>query len=77
MHVPALTLFLLLARFVAPVHAAASFATKADLKAALEAVACRKDTDAIAEYGAPDTWDVSAVTDMSHLIGGASSAGIS
>ena len=67
---PALTLFVLLARFVAPVNAAASFTTKADLQAALEAVVCQKDTDAIALHGAPDTWDVSAVTDMNELIGG-------
>ena len=67
---PALTLFVLLARLVAPVNAAATFTNKADLQAALSLVVCQKDTDAIAEYGAPDTWDVSAVTDMTGLIGG-------
>ena len=66
----ALYLLVLLARLVAPVNAAASFATKADLQAALELVACDEDADAIALYGAPDTWDVSAVTDMTYLIGG-------
>ena len=79
-HMPALSLLVLLARLVAPVHAAASFATKADLKAALESSVCDEDADAIAEYGAPDTWDVSAVTDMNELIGGygtGATAGIS
>ena len=67
---PALGLLVLLARLAAPVNAAASFTTKADLQAALEATDCDEDANAIAEYGAPDTWDVSAVTDMSYLIGG-------
>ncbi len=71
-HMPALTLFVLLARLVAPVNAAASFATKADLQAALERVVCDQDAAAMAEYGAPDTWDVSGVTDMSRLISGLS-----
>ena len=70
MHVPALSLFVLLARLAARVHAAASFTTKADLQAALELAVCDQDAAAIAEYGAPDTWDVSGVTDMSFLIGG-------
>ena len=67
---PALSLLVLLARLVAPVNATASFATKADLKAALESVACDEDAGAIALHGAPDTWDVSGVTDLSYLIGG-------
>ena len=67
---PALDLLVLLAHLVAPVHAAASFATKADLKAALESSVCDEDADAIALHGAPDTWDVSAVTSMSYLIYG-------
>ena len=67
---PALSLLVLLARLVAPVHAAGTFTTKADLQAALQAVVCDENADAIAEYGAPDTWDVSAVTDMSELIWG-------
>ena len=67
---PALALLGLLAHLAAPVNAAASFTTKADLQAALEAVVCDENAAAIAEYGAPDTWDVSAVTDMTYLIGG-------
>ena len=67
---PALSLLVLLARLVAPVHAAGTFTTKADLQAALELVVCDENPEAFAEYGAPDTWDVSAVTDMSDLIGG-------
>ena len=67
---PALALLVLLARLVAPVHAAGTFTTKADLKAALESVVCDEDADAIALHGAPDTWDVSAVTDLNYLIGG-------
>ena len=67
---PALTLLVLIARLVAPVHAAGTFTTKADLRAALERVACDKDAAAIALHGAPDTWDVSAVNDMSLLIFG-------
>ena len=47
-----------------------TFANKAELQAALELVVCDGDADALALYGAPDTWDVSAVTDMSYLIGG-------
>ena len=69
-HMPALALLVLLARLVAPVHAAGTFTTKADLQAALELVACDEDAAAIALHGAPDTWDVSGVTDMSYLIGG-------
>ncbi len=69
---PALSLLVLLARLVAPVHAAASFATKADLQAALNLVVCDEDADAIATHGAPDTWDVSGVTDMGSLIYGLS-----
>ena len=65
----ALSLFLL-ARLVAPVHAAGTFTTKADLRAAIELVVCNEDADAIALHGAPDTWDVSAVTHMNELIGG-------
>ena len=67
---PALALLVLLARLVAPVHAADTFTTKADLQAALQRVVCEEDAAAIAAHGAPDTWDVSAVTDMSYLIGG-------
>ena len=67
---PALTLLVLLARLVAPVSAVATFTTKTDLQAALYRVVCVKDASAIAEYGAPDTWDVSAVNDMSELIYG-------
>jgi len=69
-HVPALAFLALLARLVVPVNAAASFTTKADLKAALQAVVCDENADAIALHGAPDTWDVSLVTDMSFLIAG-------
>ena len=69
---PALSLFVLLARLAAPVNATATFTTKADLKAALESVVCDEDADAIAEYGAPDTWDVSAVSSMNDLMGGIS-----
>ena len=47
---PALTSFVLLARLVAPVHAAGTFTTKADLQAALESVVCLEDAAAIAEY---------------------------
>ena len=72
---PALSL-LLLARLAAPVHAAGTFTTKDDLRAALELVVCDEDADAIAEYGAPDTWDVSEVTDMNHLIGGSDFSGL-
>ena len=46
-----------------------TFTTKAELQAALELVVCDEDADALALYGAPGTWDVSAVTDMSYLIG--------
>ncbi len=67
---PALALLVLLAGHVVPVHAAGTFTTKADLQAALELVACEEDAAAIAAHGAPDTWDVSGVTDMSTLIGG-------
>ena len=56
---PALTLLVLLARLVAPVHAAGTFTTKADLQAALELVVCDENAAAIALHGAPDTWDVS------------------
>ena len=66
---PALGLLVLLARLAAPVSAAGTFTTKAALQAALELVVCDGDADALALYGAPDTWDVSAVTDMSYLIG--------
>ena len=69
---PALTLLVLLARLVAPVHAAGTFTTKADLQAALELIVCDEDADAIATHGAPDTWDVSAVTDMRFLMYGLS-----
>ena len=74
---PALGLLVLLARLAAPVSAAGTFTTKAELQAALELVVCDGDADALALYGAPDTWDVSAVTDMSHLIGGFSGASLS
>ncbi len=67
---PPLTLFVLLARLVAPVHAAGTFTTKADLQAALQRVVCEEDAAAIAAHGAPDTWDVSGVTDKSELIYG-------
>ena len=67
---PALALLVLLARLAAPVHAAATFTTRADLQAALQRVVCIEDAAAIATHGAPDTWDVSAVTDMTYLIGG-------
>ena len=50
--------------------AAGTFTTKAALQAALELVVCDEDADALALYGAPDTWDVSAVTNMYGLIGG-------
>ena len=73
---PALSL-LLLARLVAPVHAVGTFTTKADLHAALESVVCLEDAAAIATHGAPDTWDVSGVTDLSRLIGGYGSNGLS
>ena len=53
------------------------FSTKAELQAALELVVCDEDADALALHGAPNTWDVSAVTDMSYLIGGYGSAGLS
>ncbi len=66
---PALGLLVLLARLAAPVSAAGTFTTKAALQAALEIVVCDGDADALAQYGAPDTWDVSAVTDKSYLIG--------
>ena len=72
---PALGLLVLLARLAAPVSAAGTFTTKAELRAALELVVCDEDADALAQYGAPDTWDVSAVTDMSSLIGGSWRAG--
>ena len=65
---PVLGLLVLLASLAAPVSAAGTFTNKADLQAALELVVCDKDDDALALYGAPDTWDVSAVTDMSRLI---------
>ena len=68
-HTSALGLLVLLARLAAPVSAAGTFTTKAELQAALELVVCDGDADALALYGAPDTWDVSAVTDMSYLIG--------
>ena len=67
---PVLGLLVLLASLAAPVSAAGTFTTKAELQAALELVVCDGDADALALYGAPDTWDVSAVTDMSYLIGG-------
>ena len=74
---PVLGLLVLLASLAAPVSAAGTFTNKDDLQAALELVVCDGDADALALYGAPDTWDVSAVTDMSHLIGGFSGAGLS
>ena len=74
---PALGLLVLLARLAAPVSAAGTFTTKAALQAALELVVCDGDADALALYGAPDTWDVSAVTDMSSLIGGFGATGLS
>ena len=67
---PVLGLLVLLASLAAPVSAAGTFTTKAELQAALELVVCDGDADALALHGAPDTWDVSAVTDMSYLIGG-------
>ena len=73
---PVLGLFVLLASLAAPVSAAGTFTNKADLQGALELVVCDEDDDALALYGAPDTWDVSAVTDMSYLIG-ASRTGLS
>ena len=66
---PVLGLLVLLASLAAPVSAAGTFTTKAELQAALELVVCDEDADALALYGAPDTWDVSAVTDMSYLMG--------
>ena len=72
---PVLGLLVLLASLAAPVSAAGTFTNKADLQAALELVVCDEDADALALYGAPDTWDVSAVTDMSYLIGGYTSLG--
>ena len=45
------------------------FSTKSDLITALRLVVCNVDSDPIKLYGAPDGWDVSAVTDMSYLIG--------
>ena len=45
------------------------FANKADLKAALGRW-CANGKAATAADGAPSTWDVSAVTDLSYLIGG-------
>ena len=54
-----------------------TFTTKAELQAALELVVCDGDADALALYGAPDTWNVSAVTDMSYLIGGYPGNGLS
>ena len=71
---PALGLLVLLASFAAPVSAAGTFTTYAELQAALELVVCDEDADALALYGAPDTWDVSAVTSMSELIHGISCA---
>ena len=44
------------------------FSTKSDLITALELVVCDVDSDAIKLYGAPNMWDVSAVTDMSSLM---------
>ena len=70
MRTPALSLIALLARLVAPVNAAATFTTKAELPAALDRVVWDEDADAFALHGAPDTCDVSGVTDMSYLIGG-------
>ena len=67
---PVLGLLVLLASLAAPVSAAGTFTTKAELQAALELVVCDGDADALALYGAPDTWDVSAVTDMSYLFSG-------
>ena len=67
---PVLGLFVLLASLAAPVSAAGTFTNKADLQAALELVVCDKND--IHNYGAPDTWDVSAVTDMELLIIGLS-----
>ena len=67
---PVLGLLVLLASLAAPVSAAGTFTNKADLQAALELVVCDEDLYARVLLGAPDTWDVSAVTDMSFLIGG-------
>jgi len=67
---PVLGLLVLLASLAAPVSAAGTFTNKAELQAALELVVCDEDADALALYGAPDTWDVSAVTHMNELIGG-------
>ena len=69
---PVLGPLVLLASLAAPVSAAGTFTNKADLQAALELVVCDKDDDALALYGAPDTWDVSAVTEMDRLILGLS-----
>ena len=69
----ALSLLVLLARLVAPVSgqgAAATFTFREDLQTALELVVCFQNADWIAHHGAPDSWDVSAVTDMTNLIGG-------
>ena len=74
---PVLGLLVLLASLAAPVSAAGTFTNKDDLQAALELVVCDGDADALALYGAPDTWDVSAVTDMFNLIGGYGAAGLS
>ncbi len=73
-HTSALGLLVLLASFAAPVSAAGTFTTKAELQAALELVVCDEDADALALHGAPGTWDVSAVTDMAYLIGGFNAA---
>ena len=69
---PVLGLLVLLASLAAPVSAAGTFTNKNDLQAALELVICDGDADALAQYGAPGTWDVSAVTDMAYLIYGLS-----
>ena len=46
---------------------AAIFTTKAELEKALQLVVCDKKADAIEQYGPPNTWDVSKVTDMELL----------
>ena len=47
--------------------AAATFTTKAALQDALQLVACDGGGE---QYGPPNTWDVSEVTDMSELVYG-------
>ena len=59
------TLLILFARL--PTAAAVAFSNKADLKAALERW-CANGQSTVVDDDAPNTWDVSAVTDMSNLM---------